>query len=153
MDDWKPILYSRFLDLTIRWHGTLILVIRGQLLDEGNQFLQLLKPFLINVNHSSTWPGTRLLSGETAEIYKIAVHRESINIIRSASISIWDWLGPRYPEDLSFLRHTGKPWFVSITHEHDAFFKLFPSEHKFVEANLGVSLVFQCIDQCQDEIY
>ncbi len=115
--------------------------------------LRSLNPFLVYERPSLAWPGTRVLGGAMARVYKFSSTVDSLTILRQAARSIWDWLGPRYPEDLSFLRPSGRPWFISITHERDAFFKLVETELEDVERVFGEGLVRDCDDQCPDESY
>jgi len=57
-------------------------------------------------------------------------------------------------EDLSFLRADGRPWFVTITHEKDAFFKLDPEEIRVLEISVGaMNLILQGDDVLPDEKY
>jgi len=151
--EWGPEQYSRLLDLAIQFGGSFVLVNRAGLSTDGDQLLRFLSPFVVCANRGAAWPGTRLLGGATAEIHKVSLTVDSLNVLRQAARSVWDWLGPRYPEDLGFLRPSGKPWFVSIAHEQDAFFKLVETERAAVEAAFGEPLVFQCEDQCPEEMY
>jgi hypothetical protein len=151
--DWGPEQYSRLLDLAAHFGGSFVVVSRAALSTEGDRLLRSLGPFAVYVKRGPAWPGTRLLGGAMAGIYKFSSTEESLNVLRRAGRSVWDWLGPQYPEDLSFLRPSGTPWFVSITHEHDAFFKLVETELAAVKAIFGEPLILQCEDQCPEETY
>lgn len=145
--------YSRLLDLAVRWGGSFILVRRKGLLAQGDQFLRSLSPYQIGIYRGAAWPGTRLIGGATVEVSKFCITADSIEVLRKGPHSLWDWLEPSYPEDLSFLRPSGQPWFVSITHENDAFFKAVQAERAMIEESMDEPLVFQCEDQCPDETY
>jgi hypothetical protein len=152
-EDWGSEQYSKLLDLANQFGGSFVLVKRSALYPEGDNLIYSLSPFAIYEKRGVAWPGTRLLSNTTADIYKFSVNEDSLKLLRLAASSVWDWQGPRYPEDLSFLRQSGTPWFVSITHEHDVFFKLLEMEQPTVETAFGMPLIYQCVDQCPDERY
>jgi len=146
--------YTVLLDTAASFCDSLILVSRTPLSLEGEDLLRSLAPFLVNKYRAVVWPGTRLIGSETAEINKFHLTHGSLAVLRFTAHSLWDWLGPRYPEDLSFLRRSGSPWFVSITHEHDAFFKLVGKEREAIETVFGTgSLVLECEDQCPEETF
>ena len=65
------------------------------------------------------WPGTKLLEG-TAELHIFAVTPLSIKVIMNAVDNLYDWLGPKYPEDLCFIAHDGGHSLITISHEQKA---------------------------------
>lgn len=77
-------------------------------------------PYLIETKQTNEWPGTKLFSGTaTIKIYKVTP--ESIAILKAVG-SVFDWLAPAYPEDLTFYKG-GRPIYVSISHEKDAWYE------------------------------
>ena len=126
--NWTQEDYARLLEAAFTRCNSFVLVNRGHLSPTGNQLLSCLNPFLIESRRSSAWPGTRLLDHKTAEIRKFRLTADSAAALRESVGSLWDWEEPHHPEDLSFLRPSGSPWFISITHERDAFFKLLEGE-------------------------
>jgi hypothetical protein len=89
-----------------------------------------------------------------AQLYKYHLNAESASILKECVSGMWDWIEPRHPEDLSFIREDGTPWFVSISHEHDAFFTATQQEVCEIERVLGQgSLRFDCVDERPDERY
>lgn len=116
--------------------------------------LKRLEPFTIGSFEAKRWPGTKLLGEETATVHKFRLCRESGEVLKEVANALWDWLGPAYPEDLSFLREDGSPWFASICHEKDAFFKLTDEEKAGLEAVWGSkSLSIDGPDRFPDECY
>jgi hypothetical protein len=151
---WTPLDYQAVLKLSPKFCTAFVVVNRGELQAAGTDLLYSLRRFLVCQARVREWPGTRLVGGLGATLRKFQLTEESTGILRSAAGTFWDWIEPRYPEDLSLLRPSGAPWFVSITHERDAFFKLFDEERATIEATLGSdSLIAQGDDQCPDEIY
>ena len=151
---WQSKDYQRLLGLAQRLCGSFILISRHELEPAGRNLLRGLKPYLIDTYRTRTWPGTRLLGNASVDLHKCRLTGESAAIIRGSVASLWDWIGPQYPEDLSFLRPTGIPWFISITHERDAFFKINDNGCAVVEAAFGENSL-RCVgeDQCPEEVY
>jgi len=85
-----------------------------------------LQPFLIKKEDLSEWPGTRIAG--TAPVFTFQFNPRTARIIKETALSPFDWLQPELPEDLSLLRPDGTPWFVTIAHERDCYFKLTEKE-------------------------
>lgn len=79
---------------------------------------------VVETTESVRWPGTQIFDRETANVWKIATSPRSKDVLAAAADSLWDWTGPSLPEDLSFLREDGRPYFISVTHEREAWFEL-----------------------------
>jgi len=151
---WEPQDYRRLLDLSQRFCSSFILVRRQNVNPQNDDVIRSLAPFLIEASPTRIWPGTCLIGKDSVQMYKYYLADESIEILRHAAVSLWDWIGPQKPEDLSFLRPSGIPWFISISHEHDAFFKLCDGERVFVETVFGKdSLVCGGEDQRPQEAF
>lgn len=95
--------------------------------DTCEKLLAKLNSLLISHTEESEWPGTQLMNG-TAEIYRYKLSPESISILVSATNSLYSWVLPNFPEDLCFMRASGKPWLVTISHEGDGYLDLSPEE-------------------------
>ena len=134
--------------------SNVLLVAQGSLSAEGMSVLSQLRPSLVHESRGDAWPGTCLLA-HTAVIYKFRATTQVAEVLRQSAESLWDWLSPDRPEDLAFLRSgDGRPWFASITHEHDAFFKLTERECAAVESAIGAgSLCSEGDDPFPDEHY
>jgi hypothetical protein len=151
---WSRREYLSLLDLAGE-SSQFLLVKRHASLEDTLDISSRLRPFLIHEYSGDCWPGTRLLGGCTAEIFKYAATSEALILLRDSVEGLWDWIEPNCPEDLSFLRaNDGSPWFASIAHEREAFFKLSQVEKSAVESIFGSnSLVFQFYDQYPEEVY
>lgn len=101
----------------------------------GVDVLDELTPFYISVKVESEWPGTRLFD-QTATVYRCRLLDGSVSVLQKSAESLFSWLQPSLPEDLSFLRSDHSPWLVTISHEYDAYFELSPNEvarlHQYV---------------------
>jgi len=120
---------------------------------EAPKPLDELRQFLRSSTLVTAWPGTVRINGEPCLLRKFIATKESCDaliekvvpeLLRDTSTI----------EDLSLLRADGRPFFVTITHEHDAFFKVRQDECEELESAIGISnLAEQGDDQLPDETY
>jgi hypothetical protein len=96
---------------------------------DGREVLNGLQPWMTEVQHSSTWPGTTLSEGDTAHLYYFRYGRPVVDFLRMYSNGLYDWVAPRLPEDLCLFRDDRSLWLATIAHEHDAYFELARDEH------------------------
>jgi hypothetical protein len=146
--------YVRLLKAARNFASAFILVRRQVLSEHGHAVLHSMDSELLERRNCREWPGTKLLSDEEAEINKFILTSRTENILAEAVPHLWAWVQPEMPEDLSFLRADGRPWFVSIAHERDAYFKLEEAEVQTVlELIAPASVQGVSIDSCPDERY
>ncbi len=152
--EWNEDRYRKLIDVAFEKNSHFMFSVQNPLHREGQLFINQLKPFLVNVYESNRWPGTVLFGDKRALIYKCRLTSVTCNMLKKSFSHLWDWKAPTYPEDLSFLRKNGVPWFISITHEKEVFFKLEAGETKEIEKFLGTnSLKLDTKDLCPDEKY
>lgn len=101
-----------------------LLVDEGPLTESGKSVLDSVKPYVVEATVSSEWPGTRLLDGVEAMVYKFVLTRESSEILKGAVNRLYDWKPPWMPEDLCLLRADGSPWLVTEASGASAYFLL-----------------------------
>lgn len=130
--------YRRIIETSTKFCDTALLVVRDTLnLDSsGIEVLESLKPFVQQEGRETKWPGTELLQGESATVYRITLCRDSIEILKKAVSGLYSWQQPELPEDLCLLRPDGSPWLASTTHEGDSYFELTASEKDLLLADL-----------------
>ena len=75
------------------------------------------------VEQRSEWPGTTRYDGDVADVYTVPVSNALVSKIVQVP-SLFSWQLPEYPEDLCILRTTGKPIYLSTTHERYAILDL-----------------------------
>ena len=89
--------------------------------DHARSFLERLRPFLVNVQESSEWPGT-VLYDEKATLYTFSYNDFAMKLLISKTSGLYEWQQPSLPEDLClFSREERRPWLVTIAHERDAY--------------------------------
>ena len=99
---------------------------------EVNELLEDLKEYLIETKKVSEWPGTKLL-WEQAALYTYHLNNESAYLLYKCEDYLFKWLLPQLPEDLVFYKKN-RPFFVSITHEKEAYFELENDDKLFLES-------------------
>ncbi|MBA3674470.1 MAG: hypothetical protein H0W75_05850 [Chitinophagaceae bacterium] len=83
-----------------------------------------LEKYLVDYRSVSEWPGTKLLWEEDkAVLYTYYLNNETAFILYNYEDYLFNWIHPASPEDLVFYKND-KAFFISITHEQDAYFEL-----------------------------
>lgn len=119
-------LYRQILDYALPRCQSVLLVLRPSpalaLCGSGIETMRRLEEFLIEQNEASEWPGTELLSGTKATVFKYKYVEACASILKEAANSLYSWKEPYLPEDLCFLRPDGEVFLASIAHERDGYF-------------------------------
>jgi hypothetical protein len=113
-------LYLELLDFMLVVSDRFYLVVRSDVQYDHNteNILNGLKPFMLNSLSSVEWPGTEILDeNKKATIYFYKVTPASIDFLRVNSSDLFQWKGPNYPDDLSFLRKDGSIIVMNTAHE------------------------------------
>ena len=103
---------------------------RMSLSKEAIELLESLQPYLVESKKTSEWAGTKLFC-EQATLYTYNLNRETAYLLYTSEDNLFKWLLPHLPEDLVFYKNN-RPFFISITHEKDAFFELDGKEEIFL---------------------
>jgi len=140
-NSWTSAFYEALLSLAPRYCDRFSLIVPHGISLDGRKVLTELAPQLVTEVLVDEWPGTKLLWGEKREMLLYEVNEEAVSVLRRAARSLYDWIAPRLPEDLCFLRSDKEPWFVSITHERHCFFILEPNEKRTLERLLPAPLL------------
>ena len=119
----KNDVYRFLVDLAFDLCDEFILVVRKDLClksnDSDKSVLEKLNDYLKEMKEQSEWAGTKLLK-HTAYVYHYHTSPEAREIIKEVSNSLYSWMQPNLPEDLSFYK-SGKPWLVNTAHEKQSF--------------------------------
>lgn len=83
-----------------------------------DNILNSLGPFLVTEEETREWPGTQLLKAK-ATIRHYQCTPEVLPILYSIN-GLYQWLHPKYPEDLVFYLKNGESWLTSISHERES---------------------------------
>lgn len=152
---WNKAAYQALLGAAELRGDYCVLVQRRWASDTSLEWIETRSVDLESKRRTMQWPGTIVYDdADAATLLKYRITPELVRALRDSADSPFGWLGPDLPEDLSFLRADGRPWFISIAHEGDAFFKLMADEVEPLRAQLGViRLVEQGKDQMPGERY
>lgn len=119
----KNDVYRRLVDLAFDLCDEFILVVRKgsglELNDNAKSVLEKLNDSLKEMKEQSEWAGT-ILYEHTAYVYHYHTSPKAGEIIKEVSNSLYGWVHPDLPEDLSFYK-SGKPWLINTAHEKQSF--------------------------------
>jgi hypothetical protein len=125
--EWNAQPIGRIIRRSAKLWETFLLVMVQDRGDEAAEHLSDLMPHLVSRRLTNAWPGTVQFSDKKHELLKFAANPASLNILVDTVLpSMFEESAP--VEDLSLLRGDGRPLFVTIIHERDAYFKAEPSE-------------------------
>ncbi|MEY8192391.1 stage III sporulation protein AH [Peribacillus simplex] len=114
--------YTDLINLAFDTCDRFHLVIRKDMgpLDMFKDFLKQLDSSLIEVKEESEWASNILADGEKAFVYYYHTDSSAKAIILDATNSLYDWVYPQLPEDLSFFKN-GKEWLATNSHEQECY--------------------------------
>nr|BAA31538.1 stage III sporulation protein AH [Bacillus sp.] [Bacillus sp. (in: firmicutes)] len=75
----------------------------------------------------SEWASTMLGDEATADVYYFKTDEHAKEIVKSKTKSLFDWIMPSLPEDLSFFKD-GEVWMATSSHEKECF--LYPKDEE-----------------------
>ena len=128
--------YIQLLQNLVRFCDRGLFVLRSTDLNPAIlRLIESLETYNLKNVKGSSWPGTEL-SGHEADIFTFDFNDESLLVLLKSAENLTDWLEPNWPEDLSFLRPDGTPFFVSITHENAFYFDIDVNEYDAVSSGL-----------------
>lgn len=123
-------LYNRILETAVQFCDSGLLVLRETVNVEPSaiRVINAFQSFMLQQTTETKWPGTELLGGETATVYRFRLCAATVEILNKTVSGLYSWQQPDFPEDLCLLRQDGCPWLVSIAHEGDSYFEMTPDE-------------------------
>lgn len=80
------------------------------------------EPYMIETYQTRKWAGTET-TGPAATVFVIESHEETYKLLVTYANSLYDWVAPELPEDLTFLKNDFV-WFSCTTHEEYASFSI-----------------------------
>ncbi|GAF11157.1 hypothetical protein JCM19046_1657 [Bacillus sp. JCM 19046] len=137
----KGEIYSKLLDVLFEVSDRFELILRNDMMGKNKQkamgsyepILAKLAPYLIEINEKSEWASNRLSRGATAFVYEYRATDEAKLVIKQLSDSLYQWIMPKLPEDLSFYKN-GRV--VIAVSSHEEFATLFPDHTHHSERTL-----------------
>lgn len=114
--------YEKLIDLAFELCDEFHLVVRRDLgsTRQLEPILKELESSLKEMVVTNEWTGTLLGGGQKAKVYYYSADEHARKIVKERADSLYEWMQPNLPEDLSFLKK-GKPWLVNIAHEEESY--------------------------------
>jgi hypothetical protein len=94
---------------------------------EGQEILKILAGYLYKEKQTDEWTGTKIIN-QKARVLEFHYVPEVVEILQMTVSGLYQWLQPKFPEDLCLLRGDETPWLVTISHENDGYFILSEQE-------------------------
>lgn len=113
--------YMSLIDLLCVHSDTFYFVTRKEL-DYDMEIIEQFQPYVIEQYKTKEWASTRT-SGPAATVYKIEVCPQARRLLKKFANSLYDWVAPKLPEDLTFIKNNFV-WFFSSSHEEFAHFHI-----------------------------
>jgi hypothetical protein len=122
-------MYHQLVDYSLVLCDHFLLVLRDSIsVDKSAEnLMDELGSFLTSDEELSEWPGTKLYDS-TARVIRFSLTLESASILKSAVSALYEWAQPEFPEDLCFVRRSGKPWLITISHEKFSYLEMTEKE-------------------------
>lgn len=120
-------IYEKFIKLLCSHSDKFYFVTRKEL-DYDKDIIAKFSPYVLNQYKTKEWASTKI-SGPAATIYEIEVNEKTCLLLQRLANSLYDWLSPRLPEDLTFIKNNFV-WFYSCSHEEFAHFCIRSSHYR-----------------------
>ena len=79
-----------------------------------------LQSSLKEVKQQFKWPGTVYFGERPVFVYYYNTDDHAKEVLKEVSNSLHDWIHPKLPEDLSFIKNS-KPWLINTSHEKESY--------------------------------
>ncbi|MDQ0163272.1 stage III sporulation protein AH [Aeribacillus alveayuensis] len=118
----KDKVYSQLIDLAFEICDEFHLVLRKDMgsLKVVGPILKKLQSSFKEMKEQSEWASTILGDNQTARVYYYFTDENAKKVLKELSDSLYDWVQPHLPEDLSFFKD-GKAWLITSSHEKESF--------------------------------
>lgn len=122
---------GQFYKCAIAFAARGLVVSRGQRAfdEQNNKFIKCISDDIILAEDRTEWPGT-VLFRKSAKVYEFCLNSRVADAMALCSSSLYDWVHPRLPEDLAFLRADHSVWMASVSHDREFYFKFREGERE-----------------------
>lgn len=153
--------YRELLDLMFDLADTFILVERDGMVrnDTVSLFLEEISSYKIVTKDQSAFAGTWLGEGLTEKVHYYKICKETKEILLNHSNSLYDWVYPNLPEDLSFIV---KDNYLLVNISHESYGGLFIYDSSMfekitaidgLEVEITYSIFYNVVTQGTFELY
>ncbi|MFD1928905.1 hypothetical protein ACFSFY_12760 [Sporosarcina siberiensis] len=88
----------------------------------NQEIIMQFEPYFIETYKTNKWAGTETTTA-AATVFVIESNIETYKLLVKYAISLYDWVAPELPEDLTFIKNNFT-WFSCTTHEKFAGFSI-----------------------------
>jgi ribosomal protein L10 len=81
----------------------------------NQEILEQFKPYTIESYKTKEWANT-MAKGPAATVYVVESSAETCRLLQQFANTLYDWVAPKLPEDLTFIKNNFE-WFSCTTHE------------------------------------
>lgn len=113
--------YKQLISVLCSYSDLFYFVTRKELkynLDRIAQFA----PYTKQTYKTKKWANT-ITKGPAATVYVIEANQDTCMLLQEAANTLYDWVAPNLPEDLTFIKNDF-PWFTCTTHEESGGFTI-----------------------------
>lgn len=145
--------YKCALQYSLIFPSLMLFIVKDNHLSINKEIHSILSPNIVKVMRTIKWPGT--ISREQKSLHYCEIDKNLVNSLSKLCSDIPLWRNPEFPEDLSLIRQDNRaPWFISISHEKDCYFKFTVKEKEpFQRSIFKGELQLEGEDQSPDERY
>lgn len=104
--------------------------------ETGPEVMRRLGEHLFDADEVRAWPGSLMYGEGTLDRYLFRLDDVSLEVLTSSADNLFDWVWPRLPEDLHFLRADGSTVLGMVAQEDDAWLELSGLEYEAVFGRL-----------------
>lgn len=126
--------YKKLIEYAARRSSQFVLVVDASYLESEescSRILDQLKLYLIKKIKHNSWPGTTSY-GRCSTIYYFQCNTHTVSILQNSVDSLYGWLPPTLPMDLSFIDENNYEWLVSVTHEKMSWLNICDEEKQHI---------------------
>lgn len=106
--------YIQFIKILCDYSDKFYFVTRKEL-KYDQKVLNKFKPHVIETYKTKEWANT-ITKGPVATVYVIEVNQDTCKLLQQSARTLYDWVAPDLPEDLTFMKNNFA-WFTCTTHE------------------------------------
>lgn len=114
-------MYKKLIEVLCKHSDTFYFVTRKEL-KYNQEIITQFEPYFIETYKTKKWAGTETKTA-AATVFVIESNEETYKLLVKYASSLYDWVAPELPEDLTFIKNNFT-WFSCTTHEEFAGFSI-----------------------------
>ncbi len=119
--------YSQLIQILFDYSDKFYFITRKEL-TYNQEVLAQFAPYVLESYKTKTWANT-MTKGPAATVFVMEINETTCNLVKHYAHSLYDWVAPGLPEDLTFIKN-GFAWFSCTTHEEFGGFSIRSSYYR-----------------------